>query len=250
MIDFAFRPPSAWQLERAGRVTVTEVTRAGLAFPAGDWGWDFTPSPARLVVPVLERRPDRSTVSPEGRPAGVLELSGPDRTPLRVTVDDELGIVLRAHSPATGYLEEITGLRVHPALPDGLFTDPGDDGSDRAELRRYERIRAHCLGRTLPVPTAWPGALGRPAPIDGDPATGFLVLDLDVRPSVDLPTGAQLIRQPLTEPGYTGGWAADPGTYLHRWRDGRWQWTVAVTGRPLTPAQLAAVAAELAAGGS
>ncbi|WP_235502945.1 hypothetical protein, partial [Kitasatospora sp. Root187] len=200
----------------------------------------------RLVVPVPWSRAGSATVTWEGRPATVLEIPGPDRTPLHVTVDDESGVVLRAHSPATGYLEELTDLRVHRALPDSLFADPVDDGSDRAELRRYEQIRAHYRQRPLPVPGAWPGALGSPSAIDGDPVSGFLVVDLEVQPSVGLPTGAQLIRQPLAEPGYDGGWAADPGTYLHRWQDGRWQWTIAVTGRPLTPAQLAAVAEELA----
>ncbi|GAA1500766.1 hypothetical protein GCM10009760_62750 [Kitasatospora kazusensis] len=255
-VEFAYRPPSSWRLAGAGRVTVTELNHApwetpGLGYPPGDWPWAFDPSPARLVVHGLTGLPAGPRTVREERPATELEIPGPDGSPLLLVLDDELGIVLSVHGPDGGYVEEITALRLYRTLPDDLFADPDDgaaDLADQAELRRYERIRAHYRDRRLPVPAgSWPGPLGLPAPIDGDPDSGFLVLDLDVRPATDRPTGAQLVRQPLPDRPYRAGWAGSPATHLHRWRDAHWQWTLALTGHPLTPDRLAAVAAELAA---
>ncbi|MCX4749119.1 hypothetical protein OG455_27025 [Kitasatospora sp. NBC_01287] len=217
-----------------------------MSFPSGELPWAFSPSPARLIVPELgptDLLPTGEATRWEQRSARRVELPGPSiGGALRLVVDSQLPIVLCADVPGTEYREELTGLLVHTALPESLFALPVDDPADHGELRCYERTRAHYLSSPLPIPAAWPGALNRPSPIDGDPETGYLVLDLDPVPVPDGFTGAQLIRQPLTDPPYRTGWASDPRTYLHRWRDASWQWTVLVTGRPLTPAELGRLA--------
>ncbi|MGW2373857.1 hypothetical protein [Kitasatospora sp. NPDC001683] len=176
------------------------------------------------------------------------EMAGPEGTSLHLVIDSRTGMVRRASAPGTAYVEELSDLAFPETLPDDLFVQPHDDGSsDRAELLRWERIREHYRARPLPVPVAsWPGPLGRPSPIDGDPGAGYLVVDLDTESSPGAPTAAQLVRQPLDEPPYLSGWATDPGHHLQRWRDGRWQWTLVRADNPLTVWQLERVREELA----
>lgn len=252
VIRFAFRAPSLWLLEFGGGIAVRETDHApweapGLSFPGDGWPWRFNPRPARLVVPALPELPGGRPTEHEGRAAVPTEMAGPERVTLQLVVDSRTGMVLRASAPGTAYVEELSELAFPEALPDDRFVQPEDDGSaDRAEQLRWERIREHYRTRPLPVPASWPGPIGRPSPIDGDPDTGFVVVDLDTEPSPGTPTAAQLVRQPLEEPPYFAGWARDPGHHLQRWRDARWQWTLVLSDNPLTVEQLERVRRELA----
>ncbi|MFF2074764.1 hypothetical protein ACFVXG_08400 [Kitasatospora sp. NPDC058162] len=252
VIRFAFRAPSLWRHEFGGRVAVAESNfppwvEPGLSFPGEGWPWRFAPDPARLVVPALPELPAGRPAEHDGRAAVRTEMAGPEGVTLQLVIDGRTGMVLRASAPGTAYVEELSELAFPEALPDDRFVQPDDDGSaDRAELLRWERIREHYRVRPLPVPASWPGPIGRPSPIGGDPDTGFVVVDLDTEPSLGTPTAAQLVRQPLEEPPYFAGWARDPGHHLQRWRDDRWQWTLVLSDNPLTVEQLERVRRELA----
>ncbi|MFJ8472092.1 hypothetical protein [Kitasatospora sp. NPDC094011] len=254
VILFAFRAPSLWRHEFRGRVAVAETdfppwVEPGLSFPDSGWPWRFDPDPARLVVPTLSELPPGRPTEYGGRAAVLTEMAGPEGTPLDLVVDDRTGMVLRASAPGSAYVEELSDLAFPETLPDDRFVQPEDDGSaDRAELLRWERIREHYRTRPLPVPASWPGPLGRPGPIDGDPDTGFVVVDLDNEPAEGAPTAAQLVRQPLGESPYLAGWALNPGYHLQRWRDGRWQWTLVLSDHPLSVGQLRLVQEDLSSG--
>ncbi|MBO1418545.1 hypothetical protein [Streptomyces sp. FH025] len=245
---FAFRAPSLWRLDLGGRIVVRDGNRApwvspGLSFPGTGWPWNFDPDPARLVMPglpedVMAGRRGRC----EGREAVLTEGVGPGDRQLHLVIDRETGIVLRASAPGTAYVEELADLEFPESLPEEQFVEP-ECGPDRPD--RWERISEYYRTRPLPVPASWPGPLGRLSPIDGDPDTGFLVLDLDTRPASGAPGAAQLVRQPLADQPYLSGWALNPGHHLHRWRDTHWQWTLILADHPLTVEQLDRIREEL-----
>ncbi|MFE6050898.1 hypothetical protein ACFQ6N_09095 [Kitasatospora sp. NPDC056446] len=250
-IEFAFQAPSLWRLDLGGSIAVrdgnhTPWTPPGLSFPGDGWPWAFDPDPARLVLPALPDPEIGHRTSHDGREAVQAGLAGPEGVRLHLVIDGETGMVLRATAPGTAYVEELTGLGFPESLPVEQFIQPeyGQEPPDR-----WERIREYYRTRPLPVPASWPGPLGQPSPIDGDSDTGFLVLDLDARPSPDAPTAAQLVRQPPAEPPYSAGWARNPSHHLHRWRDAHWQWTLVLSDHPLTVEQLRLVREELAGAG-
>lgn len=263
---FAFRPPGAWRrsyddpLGHAdGPLSVTTAEDSddgGLSYGEDGFPWDFAESPGRLVH-TLPGGPLAAAVplsAPEatsraGRPAWSVDLDVPLAGPLRVVVDAAAYLLLGVESPDGAYREELTGLVLPARLPDALF-DPHEETAARTAWE--ERLRATELawrGRPLPVPGHWPGPRLTPSVIDGDPASGLLVMDLGPdlgdEDRADSPYDARLARRKRGEPPYLGGVFGDPSITVHTWTDPAWQWSLATDGPPLTPADLAKVIASM-----
>ncbi|WP_101391885.1 hypothetical protein [Streptomyces sp. TLI_146] len=262
---FAFRPPHQWRLDTADGIVLTDeetaprAERPGPHFPTDDasYPWDFDPTPARLILcahsPLLAdatliRSP--RAVGHDGRRAWEVVLrTGPPPGELHLIVDADTGILLKSYAPAHDYAEELTDL-TFGALPEAHFRwGPGLAARRRERIRALEQLDAHYRTHPLPLPAHWPaGRLGDcPFPYDGDPETGFVVVDLDlVEPGPeDRLRGAQLVRLPLDAPPYEVGRMQDPNQYVHHWRDRNWHWYLILDGRPLDPEELRRVAASL-----
>lgn len=241
-------------MKKRRRGAASRSSRAGIG--QGACPWAFVASPARLILcansPLLSAAQPLGPARPisyEGRKAWEICLRTPPPVPhLRLVVDDSAGILLRAQSLDGDYREQLTQLDFRD-VPDDHFRWSSDlADAQRRRLAALERLDAyHAGGRPLPVPARWPGDLGRPQPFDGDPGTGFVVVDLNVEPRPnDTLRGALLVRVPLTERPYTGGRMLDPELFVHRWLDARWQWALILERRPLTRQELRSVEESLA----
>lgn len=262
---FARRPPHDWFIAYDdGEISLNtwELNtwepgdgRNADAFPAGlvfgpDFPWDLAPSPERLLTGAAGAALAEATcltepeaVRHDGRDAWAVALRTPSVPyPLRVVVDARAGILLAAEVQEVGYREELTELDFPAELPDSRFEwSDALEAEEGARRHRREEVAAHHAGRPLPVPARWPGGLGHAEPhvFDGDLDTGLLAIDLyntDAPP--DTPTMAALIRRQPDTPPFEPGWVADPRTFVHRWEDGTWLWTLALWGRPLSPDEL------------
>lgn len=153
--------------------------------------------------------------------------------PLRVAVDKATGIVLRLAIPEADHLVELTGLTVDADPPADVYLGRPRVHPVRRGTRRA-RTRPRWLARTpLPVPRWWPRGVAYHGG-DGDPATGAYRVLLE---TPDLP---ELSRWPAGTP-MPPGWDRGHGQrHVHRWRDERWEWALAVS-EPLTGEELARV---------
>ncbi|WP_282796946.1 hypothetical protein [Streptomyces sp. CC224B] len=266
---FAHRPPYQWRTETDGNLlladeeTAPRLEQPGPDFPDDDgFPWVFDPHPCRLVhcanSPLLA---DAEPLGPARRvlygdregAAGVweiaLRLHGPVPE-LRLTVDATAGILLDVRTPDGRYRERLVDLHFH-ALPEEHFRWSAQaEDKKRRQAAHAERLAQHGRTHRLPLPRWWPTPLGgHPELYDGDPDTGFLVVDLDVQPTTaDRLRSALLVRRPLADPPYEGGHMRDPGLFVHRWRDEWWQWYLVLDGRPLTPKELGLTADSLREG--
>ncbi|MBW8481122.1 hypothetical protein [Actinomadura parmotrematis] len=250
---FEFAPPGHWRRELDGRVIVREEgERVSLMYAEDGFPWAFEPSPERLVAPgsggaLAAAHPlaDPAPAGHGGRAGWAVPLDAPFAGTLRLVVDAELPLVLLAETPGGAYREELTDLRVLDGVPARRF-DPADAyAAEHAWERRWQAMRSAYHDRPLPSPAYWPAPLGEPTLIDGDPATGLLVVMLDVLDAPG-PADARLARTPAGAPPYTGGSFGDPEVYVHRWRAGRWDWSLAVD-EPLAPGELEKVIASMPA---
>ncbi|MFG3254917.1 hypothetical protein [Streptomyces sp. NPDC048172] len=245
---FAFRPPAAWRFEADDDVSFTPdaAPHPGLSFGSGPFPWAFDASPERLVpgavsdtLAAAEALSAAEPVTHDGRPAWAIRLTTRPVTDLRLTVDSELGLILRAESPSRHYGEQLTGLHSHVRLTDADFEWSEElEAAEQRRLARWEEASEHYRHHSLPLPLYWPGPLEDTLVWDGDLATGFLILALDSAEPPDVPQRAYLIRQPPSDPSYEQGPLTDPTVFVHRWRDSTWHWTLAVEDRPLTPDEL------------
>ena len=223
-------------------------------------GWSH-PLLRPAVAPYGFRRPD-DYHQPLGPPAPVEWLGRrawrvtlapvPPRKPEPVTlwIDEEFGFLLRAVSgpepdaptpPATsiGFLE----LELSVPLEDRLFrwTGPVDDAWARAQQRRAH-AQAAWGGARLPVPRYWPDGLPWEL-VAADPEQGVWTAELTVGDRTGRPGLVRLDRRPLGAPAYQPRHGV---VQVHRWSDGRWQWTLVVeAGRPLAPEELTRVIASI-----
>ncbi|MEU7321911.1 hypothetical protein ABZ682_15335 [Streptomyces griseoviridis] len=269
---FVHRPPHDWFLDHGNGDISLEVRETAAGHEADEaqhggqglefgprFPWDLAPSPARLVTPTPSAALAEATgldapaeVRHGGRDGWAVTLGVPSLThPLRLVVDARAGIVLMAEVTGLGYREELTEVEFPGAVPDSRFRWSDDLAvEDAARHRRRDLTAAHYRSEPLPLPGFWPGGRDHFTPdvFDGDLGTGLLAIDLytDGAPA-GTPSMAVLIRQPPHTPPYEPGWVADPETFVHRWRDGTWQWTLALWGRPLTPEELARVTGSIAA---
>lgn len=151
--------------------------------------------------------------------------------PLRVTVDDETGAVLRLAVPeANSFVEAVEFVPDCP-LEEGAFDWPGPVETTWAEERANDRRAQRWLEeQALPVPRFWPAGLGH-FPLEGDPETGAFSTDLQV------PESASLARWPTGgEP--PGHWSSrTEGRHIHEWINGPWHWALAVA-QPLSTEDL------------
>jgi hypothetical protein len=257
---FAHRPPYDWFIAYDGGEISLDSWEPGDGrraedFPAGlvfgpDFPWDLAPSPERLITGAAGAALAEATclagpeaVRHDGRDAWAVTLRTPSVPyPLRVVVDDRAGILLAAEVQEVGYREELTELDFPAELPDSRFEwSEALEAAEEARRQRRAEVVAHYAGRSLPVPSWWPGGLAHAEThvFDGDLGTGLLAIDLyDTDAPPDTPTMAVLIRQQPDTPYFEPGWVADPRTFAHRWQDGIWQWTLALWGRPLSPDEL------------
>ncbi|MEU6172944.1 hypothetical protein ABZ832_13580 [Streptantibioticus parmotrematis] len=265
---FAYRPPGWWRgarrdaLGAAGEALWVAAPAEG-GSPVRGFSWDFAGSPRRLVaaggaVPFAGAVP-RGGPRPHaraGREAAEWLLEVPHAGRLRVVLDAEHPLVLLAETPDGEYREELTDLAFPGSLPDELF-DPGHAQAARAAwAERLAAARSAWRQRPLPLPGHWPGPRPAPRVIDGDLASGLLVLDLGLD-AVTLgpgrargPVAARLARRRRGEPPYLGGIFADPKVFVHTWSDGVWQWSLATEGPALSPEDLSAVIASMPAPGT
>ncbi|MFJ9424674.1 hypothetical protein [Streptomyces sp. NPDC101249] len=266
---FVHRPPGDWFLDHGGGDVTLDVRdpadgdgprQGGQGLEFGPlFPWDLAPSPARLVTPVPSAALAGATcldrpveVRRDGRAAWAVTLGVPFLPqPLHLVVDADAGVLLSAAVPGLGYREEVTEVAFPSSVADDVFRWTDDlAAADLAHRARREAAAAHYRAASLPLPGHWPGGRRHFTPdvLEGDPDTGLLAIDLyhDGAPA-GTPEMAVLIRQPPHAPPFEPGWVADPEAFVHRWRDGAWQWTLALWGRPLTPDELARVTASLPA---
>ncbi len=158
--------------------------------------------------------------------------------PLRVTVDDATGTVLRLAIPEAGFLVELTELAVDVELPAEVFDWEGPVSTRHLEERaERERARRWLDETPPPVPRWWPRGLGYHGG-DGDPATGAY------RVLLETPDFPELSRWPAGTP-MPSDWDHRHGRrHVHRWHDVRWEWALAVD-EPLTEEELARVVASI-----
>ncbi|PWI45399.1 hypothetical protein [Streptomyces sp. ICBB 8177] len=272
---FAHRPPGWWRgvrrdpLGAAGDALWITAPAAPDRHGRG-FSWDFAGSPRRLApaggagafagaVPRGGPRP----YTRAGREAAEWLLDVPHAGRLRVVLDAEHPLVLLAETPDGEYREELTDLAFPGSLPEELF-DPGHAEAARAAWEvRLRAAQAAWRERPLPAPGHWPGPRPAPRVIDGDLATGLLVLDLGLGGGAPAPgarpvrasaagrsrgpVAARLARRRRGEPPYLGGIFADPKVFVHTWSDGVWQWSLATEGPALSPEDLSAVIASMPA---
>jgi len=251
VMPFARQPPGKWRLD-AGRHKYVRIDESqddpapgqpGLWFAPGPYPWDFRSSPLRLTRPLGSptldaARPanEPSPVTHDGRPGWSVILDCDLPEPLHLVIDDQAGIVLLAECSSSGYQEQFTGLEFPRTVSDELIGPIRDNAAEKA---RFRRLHEYCRTRPLPLPDGWPEPILSPIVNDGDPETGFLVINLGGTRTGPGPVGAWLIRQPPDDAAYEDYWLTNnPDHYVHRWQSRNWQWTLAVRDRPLTPDEL------------
>jgi hypothetical protein len=256
---FWFRAPDSWRVEdERGVVHVQDATWFFLRdaegrlqrMPRAMTSWHFGDGHPTELLGTAEDRGRRFTDADDfsvplhpgvavlvaGRRAWEYVLAPPARKPypLRVTVDDETGAVLRMAVPEADSVVEMTEFEPDVPVEDALFTWDGPAATDwMAEREDDARAQKWLRDRRLPVPRWWPAGVGHMA-LSGDPDTGAYVVSLDVRNS------ALLARWPIggTPPQH---WQSrTEGEHVHAWSDATWQWELAVE-QPLSPDDLARV---------
>ena len=154
--------------------------------------------------------------------------------PLRVAVDEATGTPLRLAIPEAGYVVELVEFHPDAELSADVFTWDGPVSTRHAEERvEAERVHRWLDESELPMPRWWPRGIGYHGG-DGDPATGAYRVLLEV------PGFPELSRWPVGTP-MPAQWDQRHGQrHVHRWRDERWEWALAVDG-PLAEGELTRV---------
>lgn len=170
---------------------------------------------------------DGIPVTVAGRPCWEFALAPPPRKshPLRVTVDDATGAVLRLAVPEAGMVVEAERFEVDVEIPAETFAWDGPADATWADERRRGVAAQEWLGRQLlPVPRYWPRGIHYHA-IGGDPATGAFLVMLEV-------AGDPLLARWPHEGAPPEQWDThSKGRHIHQWADRAWRWAIAVEER-------------------
>jgi hypothetical protein len=154
--------------------------------------------------------------------------------PLRVTVDEATGTVLRQAMPEASYLVEVVEFTPDAELPEDIFTWDGPVSTRHNHQRaEHERINRWLNETDLATPHWWPRGLGYHGG-DGDPDTGAYRILLEV------PGYPELSRWPADTPMPARWDSRHQQRHVHRWRDDHWEWALAVD-EPLTEEDLTRV---------
>ena len=251
-VRFVYAPPGRWRMWLDEDVALVEpqlppVPLHGLRYPGGS-PRGFAPGPERLVLPAGS--PALTSVEPLGEPrqilcrgrsAWVVELGAPWAGTISVTIDELLRIILDVSDEAVGYHEGLVDLQAYDQPTDDLFVSNEEDArASAAHSGRWDRLVDYYREHEVPYPNWWPDPV-TPHVVDGDVDRRLVVVDLGIDAGSSGPTAALLVRQRPGDPPYRSGRVADPEVFVHRWSEGDWQWTLAVSGAPLSRADFARV---------